>query len=671
MLQRIILLSLFLFSLFGYSQDASLTSKEIRKRVQLTPFWLSRNPKKLVNHLTRDINDNKTKTLVICHWISKNIRYDLKGYTQGRIHSLNSGKVLSKKKALCGEYSQLFKEMTSHIGIQSIIVEGYTKELDFFERDTIYKDQHAWVIVFLEGKWHLVDLTWGAGSIIPRNQFFRRLLWTLFKIPFAPKFKFKKDFNPEWFFIPPQKMLQTHLPTFKRFQLVKVPISMETFQNGSFAIENHLEKFPELDQSPSSIQSYKNLARIDKWKLKKTESKIYNSNNHLSCGYYSLILADSFYRKATSNYTGKILTSVEELNKIIHHSSKSDSLLNLQLQDNETEYNFYKSRSLSWKDSLKTKNTKHKKELRKIYKSNARQIRKVKKIYTKSRSNKNRVKSRLRRIKRKTLDRTKRPGKKNPKKEALAQRLIKELQINNDSLLIIPVLSKKMLSFISKDKIKTALETESQINEIHKNNYQYIKQITPSSRFYELIHSNDYFIEKRYLSENYIRARHLNSQYTSDYLDSIHSKQLESYKLFKAYHLQLSRRLKTIKKLKKNSIQDNGEDSLYANLIQESQIYYAEYIDQLTKLPGTINKLNTPLKRSNRLIKKIIRKIRQDNVIENKRHINYLRFRANIYRNSNKTSSQLKKVALKMKKEALKELQLINKRLKEMNTKKR
>jgi hypothetical protein len=61
----------------------------------------------------------------------------------------------------------------------------------------------------LDGKWFLVDATWGAGSVDNRQ--------------------FRKQFTDYYFLTPPEQLIFTHLPEEAKWQLRKPPLSLNEF----------------------------------------------------------------------------------------------------------------------------------------------------------------------------------------------------------------------------------------------------------------------------------------------------------------------------------------------------------------------------------------------------------------------------------------------------------
>ena len=72
---------------------------------------------------------------------------------------------LSKRKGVCNDYSHLFKRLCELTNIECIIITGIGKTNKNQIGRINMKSNHAWNAVKLSGKWHLIDVTWGAGYV--------------------------------------------------------------------------------------------------------------------------------------------------------------------------------------------------------------------------------------------------------------------------------------------------------------------------------------------------------------------------------------------------------------------------------------------------------------------------------------------------------------------------
>jgi transglutaminase/protease-like cytokinesis protein 3 len=107
-------------------------------------------------------------------------------------------------------------ELAKAVQIEMVQVIGYSKGYDYKIGDSFNEvPNHAWNAVKINGRWFLLDVTWGAGYIDENNRFVRR-------------------FQDHYFLTPPESFILDHLPEDERWQLTDQPISLREFENGLF-----------------------------------------------------------------------------------------------------------------------------------------------------------------------------------------------------------------------------------------------------------------------------------------------------------------------------------------------------------------------------------------------------------------------------------------------------
>jgi hypothetical protein len=122
--------------------------------------------------------------------------------------------VIRTRKAICSGYSDLFKQLCELAGLKTVVINGYAKGYGYTPYTKFLSTNHAWNAVFLNGKWQFVDVTWAAGppkEIAGKNPII--------------------DLNT-YFFIPPEKLIKTHLPEDPIWQLQEKKFSLVDFELG-------------------------------------------------------------------------------------------------------------------------------------------------------------------------------------------------------------------------------------------------------------------------------------------------------------------------------------------------------------------------------------------------------------------------------------------------------
>jgi hypothetical protein len=148
--------------------------------------------------------DPELKARAIYAWITANIKYERLIPTT-RI-AQDATTVLQRRMGVCEGYSRLFQALAEAAGLEAVVIAGEAK----YGNSTL-RERHAWNAVKLNGKWELLDCTWGAGFQDPGGQFV----------------KGRPDF---YFLTPPTIMLESHLPDDTTWQLLDAPITKDEFE---------------------------------------------------------------------------------------------------------------------------------------------------------------------------------------------------------------------------------------------------------------------------------------------------------------------------------------------------------------------------------------------------------------------------------------------------------
>lgn len=218
----LVIISCLLFSAsYGYGNDdfknydfSSIDNHAVStKRVQ------EKDLTSLTNYLTRPAKNDVEKARVIFTWITDNIRYDTKSFFSGKSGVYKSSDLLKAKSSVCEGYSNMFLDMATIAGLEAVKISGFSKGYGFKDGDTVGVPNHAWNGIKINGKWYLIDSTWGAGIIDDNRQFVKRF----------------EDF---FFLTDPSKFIYSHLPKDDKWQLLNNPIGEEAFaQNINLAPE--------------------------------------------------------------------------------------------------------------------------------------------------------------------------------------------------------------------------------------------------------------------------------------------------------------------------------------------------------------------------------------------------------------------------------------------------
>ncbi|XP_054139007.1 kyphoscoliosis peptidase [Melozone crissalis] len=168
----------------------------------------------LVKALLKQARTDLEKVRAIWMWICHHIEYDVVGYHNKSQLSSKPRDVLQMGKSICEGYAELFEHMCSLAGIQCKKLSGHAKGHGYKTGQTFTGDSdHAWNAVYLEGRWHLLDSTWGSGSV---DDSFT---------------KFTYRYNEFYFLTHPALFINNHFPDNSNWQLLKPTLTLKEFEN--------------------------------------------------------------------------------------------------------------------------------------------------------------------------------------------------------------------------------------------------------------------------------------------------------------------------------------------------------------------------------------------------------------------------------------------------------
>lgn len=213
-------LYLLLFFLFFFNLSAQLKIDSLRyKRALKAPQ--TTDVKFLARFLKVGAKTDNKIVETFYYWIAHNITYDAKLYKDNNAtdEDVSVKSILVKRKTICDGYSNLILELCQAVKIECIKIIGYGKNYD---SET---EGHAWNAVKINGKWQLIDVTWGTGSFLDRELQ-----------------NYSKEIDLKYLFGDPDYFIIDHFPEEESWQLLDFPINKEKFL-GSEWDEKRLKKY--------------------------------------------------------------------------------------------------------------------------------------------------------------------------------------------------------------------------------------------------------------------------------------------------------------------------------------------------------------------------------------------------------------------------------------------
>lgn len=210
---------------------------------------------KLVLRVNNTIKSDEHKARAYYTWIAHNVVYDLSEYYAIRSPELEImfdskrinksianqkreklvKRVFTNRKGLCLGLSSLFQELCLRSNIEAELIKGITKiSVDDINTGDYLKN-HAWNAVKINNQWKLIDVSFSSGYENSSTE------------------KWEKHFNDFYFFTNPEKLIATHLPAQKSFQLIKDPIGAKSFFNLPIIYSKYFESGLELSDDQSGL----------------------------------------------------------------------------------------------------------------------------------------------------------------------------------------------------------------------------------------------------------------------------------------------------------------------------------------------------------------------------------------------------------------------------------
>lgn len=248
----------------------------------------------LVDSVARWGRTEREKVILLAGWFRKYMVIDAGKFLTGGPDEDYRG-VLREKKGICGDFTGLFGELCSRLGIDNERVEGYVAEDGRDREETCCRTNHVWNAVRVAGEWWHVDMMWAVGAL-GRDA--------------GGEWVFKRHWNPEYVLTRGEQFLTTHMPADPAWQLTDRPYAMDAFIEGDWETAERGNDYNYTD----SIMVFRRLPRDERQLLFARRANRFNPRN-------KEVMAVTYYNEAVFllNYNRKtraVLTRAKEYFKI-------------------------------------------------------------------------------------------------------------------------------------------------------------------------------------------------------------------------------------------------------------------------------------------------------------------------------------------------------------------
>ena len=228
---------LLLFSFTGFGQSGSLFS-EIDKKMDAIAEDSEKSTALIAQYIRANFDATNDQIRAAFYWTASSISYDYENRYAINFNETTEQKIeksLKTRKGVCTNYAETFQDILTKLKIESVVVEGYTKQ-----NMQVASIGHVWNAVKTDNDWYFYDCTWAAGAII--------------------KNKFVKKINSIYYKANPTKLIASHMPFDYMWQLSGYPISNSQFISGNYFIDRSKPPYDYYGE----IERYKNYTYKEK-----------------------------------------------------------------------------------------------------------------------------------------------------------------------------------------------------------------------------------------------------------------------------------------------------------------------------------------------------------------------------------------------------------------------
>lgn len=204
-------------SLMGSMKAQTVAKKPVKPVVAAITFIpipdsVTTTPAMMANYLVTQHNNQLDMLKSLYGWMSAHISYDVVNTFKPDYYKDTADaiiKTLQTRTAVCEGYASLFMDICRRANIPAWRVDGYP-----LTAGKPGNASHAWVAVFTDNRWLLIDPTWGAGYVKDN--------------------KYQPQLNWQHFLVAPAVFIKTHVPFDPLFQFQDQPLRHDEIRDGKW-----------------------------------------------------------------------------------------------------------------------------------------------------------------------------------------------------------------------------------------------------------------------------------------------------------------------------------------------------------------------------------------------------------------------------------------------------
>ena len=180
------------------------------------------SPEALARDIRARYSSEFDRAAAIYYWVARSIAYDTKlmhevvrsgpkAYTLEELEREYEGRISyawKTRRGVCDNYTRLMVRLCDLVGLQAQYIKGHARG-DYLATGSLGIG-HAWNAIKVDGTYHLMDATWGAGHV-------------------TSALRFEREFKPQYFAPNPVSFSYSHHPEEAKWQLRANPMPTEAF----------------------------------------------------------------------------------------------------------------------------------------------------------------------------------------------------------------------------------------------------------------------------------------------------------------------------------------------------------------------------------------------------------------------------------------------------------
>jgi hypothetical protein len=292
-MKNICLVLFFFFSLLSFGQ-VNAGYPLVDAKMAAIPANSTTSTDAIAKYINANFKTETDKIRAVFYWTTSNISYDVANMFVVNFNETvqeQIARTLRTKKGVCIHYAVVFNELSQKTGIQSYIIDGYTKQ-----NGKVSDLAHAWIAAKIDKKWYVFDPTWGSG--------------------YVNNGRFYKKINNYYFKAEPTKIIASHIPFDYLWQFSNYPITNGEFYEGKIEI-NKTKKYFDFEKE---IIKYNALSEAD---------QLFDSAERIEKnGLKNAMILERYEGKKQQLTYLRHNTNIEKLNSIVNEMNQAVVLLN-------------------------------------------------------------------------------------------------------------------------------------------------------------------------------------------------------------------------------------------------------------------------------------------------------------------------------------------------------